>query len=245
MTDPSSPCRKSMPCRKTTHHKNSHRKRAQFSLKSRSTVAAVGLIFAITACTTVQATLPGVPPTAPAPSASVPPSPPTLPATSPAEAPAGQVPSATAGPSEPASPTETVPTSPASSNPETATPGTAAVEPPPPAATVGVILREQINGVINAYGDHQVGVALIDMADGQTYEYGARTKFVAASTAKILVAAAYYHLVESGSASLTAPLGGYAASFQIRQMVQYSNNESWALLRDAIGYRSASIMILR
>ncbi|WP_374223600.1 serine hydrolase [Arthrobacter sp. ISL-30] len=99
------------------------------------------------------------------------------------------------------------------------------------------MLHEQINGVINAYGDHQVGVALIDMADGHTYEYGARTKFVAASTAKILVAAAYYHLVESGSASLTAPLGGYVASFQIRQMVQYSNNESWALLRDAIGYQ--------
>lgn len=75
------------------------------------------------------------------------------------------------------------------------------------------------------------------MSDGQTYQYGARAKFVAASTAKILAAVAYYHLVESGSASLTAPLGGYVASFQIQQMVKYSNNESWALITAAIGYQ--------
>jgi beta-lactamase class A len=91
--------------------------------------------------------------------------------------------------------------------------------------------------VIDAYGGYQVGVALIDISDGQTYEYGVRSKFVAASTAKILVAAAYYHLVEEASASLTAPVGAYAASFQIQQMVKYSNNDSWALLRNAIGYQ--------
>jgi beta-lactamase class A len=129
--------------------------------------------------------------------------------------------------------------SPASPSPDPAapTPPAAVVDPPPPVAAVGPTLDERINGVINAYGDYQVGVALIDMSDGQTYQYGVRAKFVAASTAKILAAVAYYHLVESGSASLTAPLGAHVASFQIQRMVKYSNNESWALVTAAIGYQ--------
>ena len=82
-----------------------------------------------------------------------------------------------------------------------------------------------------------MGVALIDVSDGQVHEYGAKTKFVAASTGKILAAAAYYHLVETGKASLTARMGGSTAGQQIRQMVQQSNNESWALILAAVGHK--------
>jgi beta-lactamase class A len=147
--------------------------------------------------------------------------------------PAAQDPAPIANPPAPAL---TTPSSP-SPDPAAPTPPAAVVDPSPPVAAGGPTLDERINGVINAYGDYQVGVALIDMSDGQTYRYGARAKFVAASTAKILAAVAYYHLVESGSASLTAPLGAYVASFQIQQMVKYSNNESWALITAAIGYQ--------
>ncbi len=69
------------------------------------------------------------------------------------------------------------------------------------------------------------------------HEYGAKTKFVAASTGKILAAAAYYHLVETGKASLTARMGASTAGQQIRQMVQQSNNESWALILAAVGHK--------
>jgi beta-lactamase class A len=73
--------------------------------------------------------------------------------------------------------------------------------------------------------------------DGVVHEYGDNTKFVAASTAKILAASAYYHLVETGKASLTTRMGSSTAAVQIRQMVQQSNNDSWALILRAVGHQ--------
>jgi beta-lactamase class A len=83
-------------------------------------------------------------------------------------------------------------------------------------------------------------VALIDVTDGAVHGYGVQGKFVAASTAKILAAAAYYNLTERGLASLSDPLGASTAAVQIRQMVQQSDNESWALILDAVGQQGLS-----
>ncbi|MCU1547139.1 MAG: hypothetical protein JWO29_90 [Arthrobacter sp.] len=122
-------------------------------------------------------------------------------------------------------------------------PPDAAAEPvpvPAPAVlapAIGPELDAEINAVIGANSRYQLGVALIDVSDGRVHEYGVRTKFVAASTAKILAAAAYYNMVETGRASLTARLGNSTAAVQIRQMVQQSNNDSWALILGAIGHR--------
>jgi beta-lactamase class A len=98
-------------------------------------------------------------------------------------------------------------------------------------------LEGEINGIIGANAGYQLGVALIDTVDGTVYEYGVREKFVAASTAKVLAAAAYYHLAETGELSLTAPLGQGTAEYQIQQMIQQSDNNSWALIVQAIGYQ--------
>ena len=96
-------------------------------------------------------------------------------------------------------------------------------------------LRKQLNAIIGTYPQYQLGVALIDMSDGVIHTYGVQGKFVAASTAKILAAAAYYHYAERGLLSLTAPMGGHTAVYQIHQMIQQSNNQSWALILGAIG----------
>lgn len=100
---------------------------------------------------------------------------------------------------------------------------------------IGPELDTRINALIEANSRHQLGVALIDVSDGVLHGYGVRDKFVAASTGKILAAAAYYDLVERGQASLEAPLGNSTAGGQIRQMVQQSNNTSWALILGAVG----------
>lgn len=130
-----------------------------------------------------------------------------------------------------------------------AAPPAAAPAPPaaPPAAVaparpapIGPELDARINAIIGANSGYQLGVALIDLSDGAVHEYGVRGKFVAASTAKILAAAAYYNLAERGLASLTAPLGGSTAVVQIRQMVQQSNNVSWALILNAVGHQGLS-----
>ena len=107
----------------------------------------------------------------------------------------------------------------------------------PPKPSIGPALDAQINAVIQANNAYGVGVALIDMADGKVHEYGAKAKFVAASTGKILAAEAYYHLVETGKASLAAPMGASTAGQQIRLMIQQSNNDSWALILAAIGQK--------
>ena len=105
-----------------------------------------------------------------------------------------------------------------------------AVVPPP----ISRKLEVQINTVIAANSRYQVGVALIDVTHGVVHEYGVRAQFVAASTAKILAASAYYRLVESGRASLGARMGVSTAGAQIRQMLQQSNNESWALINESL-----------
>jgi beta-lactamase class A len=119
-------------------------------------------------------------------------------------------------------------------------PPTAAAPPPqagPPAAPADATLEEQLTAIIAANSRYQLGVALVDMSNGAVRQFGVREKFVAASTGKILAAAAYYHLAEAGVLSLTAPMGGQTAAFQIRQMIQQSNNTSWALILGAVGYQ--------
>lgn len=98
-------------------------------------------------------------------------------------------------------------------------------------------LHQAIRGIITNNAEYQVGVGLMDIAGGGVHEYGVTSKFVAASTAKVLVATAYYHLVETGQASLNAYIGGFTAVQHIQQMVKNSNNDSWVLLLGVIGYQ--------
>lgn len=131
----------------------------------------------------------------------------------------------------------------ASATPEASSPTSAAVTASPTAATAERAtpftpeFDARLNAVLTANAQYTVGVALIDLKDGVIHEYGDKTKFVAASTAKILAAAAYYHLVETGRASLTARMGSSTSAAQIRQMVQQSNNTSWALILRAVGHQ--------
>ena len=110
----------------------------------------------------------------------------------------------------------------------------------PAARTVDAALGARIQAVIDANSQYQIGVAVVDLSQGDgsgdVNEYGVRDKFVAASTAKVLAAAAYYHLVETGAATLDDPLGSYTAGFQLREMVQQSDNDSWSLIMNAVGH---------
>jgi len=142
----------------------------------------------------------------------------------------------------PSAVTAPAPAVPAPAVPDPTVPAAATKPAEVPAAAVAVPaigpeLDSQIGGIIAANRGYALGVALIDLSDGVVHGYGVQGNFVAASTAKILAASAYYHLVETGRASLTAPMGASTAGAQIRQMVQQSNNDSWALILSAVGYR--------
>jgi beta-lactamase class A len=113
-----------------------------------------------------------------------------------------------------------------------------------PSGDINAALDNEINSILNANSQYQIGVALVSLSGGagqdMVHQYGVQDTFEAGSTAKVLAAAAYYHLVETGGASLDDPMGSFTAGFQIQEMVQDSDNDSWSLVMDAIGHQELS-----
>ncbi|MDR7084980.1 beta-lactamase class A [Arthrobacter ginsengisoli] len=104
------------------------------------------------------------------------------------------------------------------------------------AAQAAVALDADIQRILTENSGYRIGVVLADTRGGERRSYGDGSEFVAASTAKIITAAAYYHLVETGEKSLDVPLGSYDAAFQLKAMVNASSNDAWLLLMQDIGY---------
>lgn len=101
----------------------------------------------------------------------------------------------------------------------------------PKSVQAGLALRAIIAGDTS----DTIGVAIEDIASGNVMTYGAATPFEVASTEKILSAVTYYHLVEKGVLSLDNQVGDYPASYQIQEMVNDSDNDSWDAINDALG----------
>lgn len=97
-------------------------------------------------------------------------------------------------------------------------------------------LDEDIAAIIADASEFRVAVALADVSGGASRSFGDESVFVAASTSKIITAAAFYDLVARGEASLDDPLGDRDAAFQIQEMVNSSDNDAWLLLMQEIGY---------
>ena len=108
--------------------------------------------------------------------------------------------------------------------------------PPTPAPRAAVDVDAEIHRILAENSAYRIGVVLADTHGGEPHSYGDGTDFVAASTAKIITAAAYYHLVETGEKALDVPLGSYDAQFQLKAMVNASSNDAWLLLMQDIGY---------
>lgn len=142
----------------------------------------------------------------------------------------------------PALPASGAPTAPASSAAPVASEfpaatATLAAEPKGRAtAAMPANLQNKIDRILKGAKGYRVGVALTAVAGGETRTYGDASAFVAASTAKLITAAAYYHLVETGKTTMEQELGSYSAGFQIRSMINTSNNDSWLLLMNAVGF---------
>lgn len=92
-----------------------------------------------------------------------------------------------------------------------------------------------IRSLIAADDSDTIGVAIENVKTGEVLTYGSTSQFVAASTEKVLSAITYYHLVEKGALSLDDTVGPYPASYQLQQMINQSNNDSWNAVNDALG----------
>ncbi|MHA7290702.1 serine hydrolase [Arthrobacter sp. MDT3-24] len=91
--------------------------------------------------------------------------------------------------------------------------------------------------IISRVSGFRVGVAVADTAGGPVRTFGDTAAYTAASTAKLVTAAAYLRLVAAGEARLDETLGNYTAAFQLKSMINNSNNDSWLLLMGRIGYQ--------
>ena len=93
----------------------------------------------------------------------------------------------------------------------------------------------KIQNLIAADTSDRFGVAIENIKTGNITTYGKTSQFDAASTEKVLSAVTYYHLVEQGSQSLDDMIGPYPASYQLKQMINQSDNDSWDAINDAVG----------
>jgi len=108
---------------------------------------------------------------------------------------------------------------------------------PEPAPLPSIVLTDnaEINEIIAAHPDIKIGVGIQDITTGEHKAYGVSTPFTAASTGKLLTAAAYYHDVELGKESLETVLGTRSAQEHLRLMINQSNNDSWEILELHLG----------
>lgn len=81
-----------------------------------------------------------------------------------------------------------------------------------------------------------ISVSVRDIKHGTQFDAGVARPFTAASTTKVLSAIALLRRVEDGKADLNQQYAGYPLSWHLKQMINQSNNDSWALVNNFIGY---------
>ncbi|MEX1995743.1 MAG: serine hydrolase [Candidatus Saccharimonadales bacterium] len=96
-------------------------------------------------------------------------------------------------------------------------------------------LAEQINSLIADRPGVSFSVAVFDLQSGDLMRFGATGPTRAASTAKLLCAAMFLRDSETGKAFLNERLGGQTALYQVRQLINKSDQAAWDLLRDRLG----------
>lgn len=95
---------------------------------------------------------------------------------------------------------------------------------------------QAVQSAAENYPSVQTGVSYIDLDTGEQTDAGETAAFTAASTTKVLTAAAYMHLVEDGQARLDTIIGGSTAQQLIQRMLNISDNSAWSTLNDYIGH---------
>ena len=89
-----------------------------------------------------------------------------------------------------------------------------------------------INAAIAAHQSVTTSVTVIDITSGTPYYYGTakETPYVAASVGKLITAAMYLHLVDTGERSLTQTIRDASASELLTRMLEQSDNAAWDAL---------------
>jgi len=99
-------------------------------------------------------------------------------------------------------------------------------------------LQIDINNITSKYSDTDISIAFKNSDFSQIQVYGKTTSYTGASTTKVITAVYYLSLVESGERTLDQYIEDHSAVWQIKQMINQSNNSSWHSLNNNIGYEN-------
>lgn len=94
----------------------------------------------------------------------------------------------------------------------------------------------QVNAVLQANSAVTFSVTAIDMTSGAQQHIGSSDAFDAASTGKLLTAAAFFHEVEQGQLNLQQTIDSQSAQTLLQQMITVSDDTAWLELNDTIGH---------
>lgn len=97
------------------------------------------------------------------------------------------------------------------------------------------VFEQALAGIRQTYPGLQISVALATDQTG-VHDFGDDVVFDAASTAKVLTAAAYLHQVDKGQVSLHQTIAGQSAIYWLRAMIINSDDNAWAVLNDYLGH---------
>lgn len=94
----------------------------------------------------------------------------------------------------------------------------------------------KVKEAIAAYAGTDISVSYIDLKKpSEVKTYGLTQSFLGASTTKLISATCMLREIEAGQYTLKSPLGGSTVEWQIKQMINQSNNNSWALIISKVG----------
>jgi beta-lactamase class A len=83
-----------------------------------------------------------------------------------------------------------------------------------------------------------VSAELRDPVSGESVQWQSDQSFRAASTTKMIAAIFYLHQVEEGLFDLDDMVEGYTGQFQLQQLINRSNNDSWAAFLKLLGSKN-------
>lgn len=95
-------------------------------------------------------------------------------------------------------------------------------------------LEAKFDALAQEHSDIDIGIVAQDLSTGKQATLNPDLQFFAASTAKIITALTYYHQAQEGSVNLDQAMGAATIAWQLHQMINQSNNDSWQLLNGQI-----------
>lgn len=101
-----------------------------------------------------------------------------------------------------------------------------------------VNITDEINKILIEYPNVSTSVTMIDLNSGTKTPIGNSNVYTAASTTKVLSAVCLLERVEAGKTTLDKVVGGYKLSWHLKQMINQSNNNSWEVINQTIGYQN-------